>query len=224
MRCLLLACLVVASCSREPIPVAPDGAPPSLEDDNYYGRWHEASAPDAGAPDRARAPDASSLPPPPPKTCKPGQRLWCSSVLYSGWGLADCDPVTGRWRETLANGQAELDCREQPTGERPNTLCACYHFFFNPSCCERPGCVLEPGESGALCPASKGALCDYCNPQKPECTEPGAICVVTNTHATFCARHCSSSDPCPGGYQCMVVKLKTGSTNQCVPSDYSCYH
>ena len=35
---------------------------------------------------------------------------------------------------------------------------------------------------------------------------------------------CSGPKPCPAGYQCMTVKLKTGSTKQCVPADMSCYY
>ncbi len=224
---LLLGSLLLGACSREPVPVAPDGMPPSLEDDNYFGRYQEAAPPDAGPPDHRRAsPDLRAPEPSPPigkpPTCKPGERMWCSSLQYSGWGLVACDPATGRWREKLTGtGKTELDCLEQPTGERPNTVCACYHFYYNPACCERPDCVLLPGESGAICPASKGALCDYCNPLSSECKEPGAKCVITNAHETFCA----PSEPCPAGYQCMVVKLQGGATtNQCVPSDLSCYH
>jgi hypothetical protein len=106
---------------------------------------------------------------------------------------------------------------------RPDTLCACYYFFTNFSCCEQPDCVLPPGTKGQICPPSKGGLCDYCNPQvKDDCKEAGAKCIVTNSHEMFCGRECSSSAPCPAGYSCLTVKQQTGTTQQCVPSSHSC--
>lgn len=53
--------------------------------------------------------------------------------------------------------------------------------------------------------------------------EPGARCIVTNSHETFCGRDCTSA-PCPGGHACMTIKLKVSTTKQCVPSDFSCYY
>jgi len=223
MHRLLPLCVVgLASCSRAPIAIS-DSGPPAIFDsgppapDHQLGVERQAPVP----------PPPDYLPPDlkPPGSCQPGERRWCDGLQYDGYGQVACDPATGRWREKMGpNGQAVLDCVELANGERPNTVCACYHFFFSPACCERPDCVLLPGESGAICPASKGQLCDYCNPQKPECKESGAQCVITNSYETFCARACSSDEPCPPGYQCMVVKLKTGTTNQCIPSDFSCYY
>ena len=156
--------------------------------------------------------------------CQAGDKKWCDGLQYDGWGQVDCDPATRRWkRKTLGGGQQTLDCLALADGRRPSTVCACYHFFFNPVCCERPDCVLPPGTSGQLCPKSKGALCDYCNPMAPECTEPGAVCIVTNGHETFCGRPCSATAPCPAGYDCLTVKQVSGSTQQCVPGDFSCY-
>ena len=104
-------------------------------------------------------------------------------------------------------------------GKVPNTVCACFHFFFNPMCCESPDCLVPPNTNGQICPKSKGGLCDYCNPLKPECTGRGAKCVVTNAHETFCGQDCANA-PCPQGYMCLPAK---GNSKQCVPADFSCY-
>ena len=87
--------------------------------------------------------------------------------------------------------------------------------------CPRLGEGSPTGAEGCACGA--GALCDYCTPQKAECTEPGAQCVVTNAHETFCGRDCTTQ-PCPGGYTCMMGHLKVGTTAQCIPDDMSCYY
>jgi len=176
-----------------------------------------------------KVPTEPTPPTPTPKpgdTCVIGEKMWCDGLQYCGWGQVMCDPKTNKWKTKLdSNGKEILDCNELATGERPNTVCACFHFFFNPSCCERPDCIVPPGTNGQICPASAGGLCDYCNPQKSECKEAQAKCIVTNAHETFCGRLCSTTAPCPNGYQCMVVKLNGGqSTNQCVPADYSCYY
>jgi hypothetical protein len=162
--------------------------------------------------------------PTPGSKCKINEKMWCDGLVYCGWGQVDCDQATGTWKVITKNGKTMLDCQEGMANDKvPNTVCACYHFFFNPSCCERPDCIVPPGTDGQKCPQSAGKLCDYCNPLKPECTESGAKCIVTNAHETFCGRDCSSQT-CPGGYQCMTVKLKVGTTKQCVPSDMSCYY
>ena len=84
---------------------------------------------------------------------------------------------------------------------------------------------MPPGTSGQVCPPSGGGLCDYCNPQQPECKEPDARCIVTNSHETFCGRPCSHESPCPTDYSCMVVKTPGAETAYpCVPSDKSCYY
>jgi hypothetical protein len=162
--------------------------------------------------------------PQPGQLCEIDERMWCDGLVYCGWGQVECDDATGTWKTKMVNGKQMLDCQESMAqGKVPNTVCACYHYFFNPSCCERPDCIVPPGTSGQICPASQGGLCDYCNPLDSECVEPGAKCIVTNAHETFCGRDCSS-DPCPSGYQCMEVKLKQGQTRQCVPADFSCYY
>ena len=168
-------------------------------------------------------------PKPPTPTPKPGQkcapdtRMWCDGLQYCGWGQVKCLP-SGEWETKIVNGKKVLNCQELSNGLRPNTVCACYHFFFNPTCCERPDCIVPKGSKGQICPKSGGKLCDYCNPQKPECVEAGAKCIVTNAHETFCGRLCSSNANCPTGYVCMNVKLKVGSTKQCIPADFSCYY
>lgn len=151
--------------------------------------------------------------------------MWCSNVNYDGWGQVQCDPSTGKWKVKLdADGRPTLDCHELSNARRPNTVCACYHFFFNPACCERPDCVVPSGTSGQECPASDGQLCSYCNPQNPECVEEGARCVVTQSSETFCSRDCSEGKVCPAGYTCQQLKLLTGIAEQCVPEDFSCYY
>jgi hypothetical protein len=159
-----------------------------------------------------------------PGPCKPGQRMWCDGLTYSGWGQVSCDPATGMWKTVVHNGKKMLDCQSLSDGRRPNTLCACYHYYFNPICCERVDCVLPPTVTGQICPKGGGKLCDHCNPMLKECAEPGAACLVSNAHETFCGRDCASDGAsCPSGYTCMMVKQKTGTTKQCVPSDISCY-
>lgn len=155
--------------------------------------------------------------------CTPGQRFWCDGLQYSGWGHATCGN-DGRWRTKVVNGKKMLDCAEQSSGARPMTHCACYHFFYNPACCERPDCIVPPGSPGQLCPKSAGKLCSYCNPMKPECHAPGAKCVVTNAHESYCGALCSTDKDCPKAYTCMQIKLKVGTTRQCIPADYSCYY
>ena len=135
------------------------------------------------------------------------------------------DILTGLQFERLASASGPtLGVIKRPSdGKVPDTVCACYHYFPNLSCCERVDCVVPPGTSGQICPASQGQLCDHCSPLKPECVEPGARCIVTNAHETFCGRDCANQ-PCPAGYTCMTIKLKAGTTQQCVPSDMSCYY
>jgi hypothetical protein len=215
--------LMLASCHREPAPTMaldggvaePDAGLALPGADQRAARGPEASGP----------PFVDTWPPRGPGQCYPGEQRWCDGLVYDGWGLADCDVSTGKWKMKTLNGQTILDCRELDDGRRPDTLCACYHFFTNPACCERPDCILPPGTQGQICPVSRGQLCDYCNPLvKDECQEPGARCIVTNTQETFCGRECSSSSPCPAGYNCLAVKLQVGTSLQCVPSDFSCYY
>jgi len=223
---LLIGATLLTGCDGRALPGTEDADAPGTGD-----AWRTPDAwriPDAGqsldlapivpGPDLAFHPD-------PWAKCAPGQRMWCDGPVYDGWGLVECDPATGHWKTTVVNGKTTIDCREDlAAGTRPNTLCACYHLFTNFSCCERPDCILEPGESGQICPPSPGKLCDYCNPLQPECVETDAKCVTTNSHESFCARLCSAAAPCPSGYVCMTIKLKQGSTQQCVPSDFSCYY
>jgi hypothetical protein len=159
-------------------------------------------------------------------SCLPGQKRWCSGLDYDGWGTVECDPETGRWLTKLgSSGQEVLDCHSRSDGRRPSTLCACYHFYFNAACCERPDCIVPEGSAGQLCPASAGQLCDYCTPSNPECAEEGSRCVITNRLETFCGRVCEPGDPgaCPRGYRCEEYKMQAGVTHQCIPEDLSCY-
>ena len=159
--------------------------------------------------------------------CRSGQRMWCDDPVYSGWGQVACDPATNTWETTVKNGKTQIDCHASMAGGKiPDTFCAKYHFYFNPDCCERLDCIVPDGTSGQLPTASTGKLCDYCNPLNSECKDPGAMCVVTNAHETFCAQSCASQ-PCPTGYTCLPVKLKAGSTDttkQCIPGDMSCLY
>lgn len=162
-----------------------------------------------------------------PAPCKPGQRMWCDGLSYSSWGSVSCDPTTGKWAAKTIKGKQVLDCQELQEDRRPDTLCACYSFFFNPTCCERKDCIIPVKSSGAMgqvCSASAGKLCDHCNPLKPECVESGAICLTTNANESFCGRDCSGGGACPAGYGCTKVKMKSGETFQCVPADFSCYY
>lgn len=157
-------------------------------------------------------------------SCNVGEKRWCDGLQYSGWGQVACDPATRKWKMVWSShGTETLACEENAEGRRPNTVCACYHFYFNPHCCERPDCVVPPGGAGQLCPTSSGRLCSYCNPQKPTCAEPGARCVITNSHESFCARLCDAATPCPGGYHCQAGKMHGVAFQQCVPDDFSCY-
>jgi hypothetical protein len=200
-------------------PDGPEDHPP------IPGNWVCVKGSDYGGTVCEQVDDPSPVPSP-GATCVAGQRMWCDSLVWSGWGQVECDPQTGRWKTIMtANGQQTLDCRFSTGGKRPNTVCACYHTYLNPSCCERPDCIVPPGTDGQLCPPSPGGLCHYCNPQdKGSCIEAGAVCIVTNSSETFCGRPCSESTPCLAGYSCMTVKLPTGSTQQCVPEDFSCYY
>jgi hypothetical protein len=174
-------------------------------------------------------PTPPGVTPKPGEKCLIGEKMWCDGAVFCGWGQVMCDPATNTWKtKTIKQADGKdvvvLDCSEDTAGgKRPNTYCACYHFYFNAACCERPDCIVPPGTTGQICPASKGGLCDYCNPRQSECKEAGAKCIVTNSHETFCGRMCSPQVPCPSGYQCLAVK-GTVPTSQCMPNDLSCYY
>lgn len=165
-------------------------------------------------------------PPDPEKggTCKVGERLWCDGLIYCGWGQVECDPTTGKWKMKTVNNKQMLDCTEKKAGGKvPSTVCACYHTYYNPGCCERSDCIVPPGTSGQVCKPSPGKLCDPCNPMNPECKGAGAKCVVTNSNETFCGQDCSSK-PCPAGYTCVTAQQKGVFFKQCIPADGSCYY
>ena len=159
--------------------------------------------------------------PKPGEKCVPGTKMWCDGLQYCGWGQVTCKP-DGSWPTKSVNGKQIIDCQELTSGARPNTVCACYHFFFNPACCERPDCMVPQGSQGQICPKSPGKLCDYCNPQKKDCTEPGGFCLVTNTMETFCGKGCTIDGDCPKDFRC--IKVKNWPQKQCIPSDSSCYY
>lgn len=163
--------------------------------------------------------------PPPADRCTPGARRWCEGLQYDGWGITTCTPE-GRWPTITVNGKQIYDCQELSDGRRPDTLCACYHFYPNYSCCERADCMVAVRDDGStsdqLCAKSEGKLCDRCNPQKPECAAPGSACLVTNSVESFCGEDCSGGKTCPDGYECRPVKK--GTLEQCVPKDLSCYY
>jgi hypothetical protein len=158
-------------------------------------------------------------------TCNKGERMWCDSLSYDVWQQVECDPSTGKWKTTVQGGKTVLDCREMASGfGLPTTPCGCYYLWYSPVCCELPSCLVPASASSAACFASPGKLCDPCNPlATSSCKETGAVCVVTNTHEMFCGRSCSSTNECPAGYGCMKVKQKSGTVDQCVPSDFSCW-
>jgi hypothetical protein len=163
--------------------------------------------------------------PPPPSSgteCVVGQKMWCDGEVYCGWGQVVCG-ADGRWKRKGFLGLGGLDCQELADGRRPNTLCACYHTFFNATCCETSDCVVPAGTNGQICAPAAGKLCDYCNAQSPSCTAPGGQCIITNSGETFCGQGCSVAQPCPSGYKCMTLSTKSGTTSQCVPGNLSCF-
>ena len=168
-------------------------------------------------------PEAPGLTPKRGETCVPGTLRWCDGLEYCGWGQMTCKP-DGTWPTRNINGRLLYDCTELPTGARPNTLCACYHFYYNGECCERPDCVVPDNKAPQVCPQSAGQLCDYCNPQKPECNTPGGQCVATTKGESFCGQGCSADEPCPNNFQCVGIRTDGGVTYQCIPMDRSCYY
>ena len=80
----------------------------------------------------------------------------------------------------------------------------------------QPDAPSPPHDSG------KGALCDFCDPSNPVCAESGGKCVITNLGQSICGRQCSQVSPCPQGYNCTNIKLKSGYTSQCIPNNYQC--
>lgn len=159
----------------------------------------------------------------PNSRCVPGTRAWCSGLQHGGWGQVACKP-SGEWETKVVNGKHVLDCISMSDGRRPDTACACFHPYFNPSCCERADCLVPYDGEGRICDKSDGALCASCNPQKPECKEPGSRCVATNAMETFCASGCDGLGSCPSGYECLTVKTGASSSQQCIPVDHSCYY
>jgi hypothetical protein len=201
-----------------PPPASPDGGagPPPAPPTADMSSWPWPFPPSQH--DAGPAPDSGNTGPPPPlppgvksgSKCVPGTTIWCDGSTYCGWGQMTCPP-NGTWPSLAA-------CKELPDGRRPNTPCACYHFYYNPMCCETPDCVVPAGSNGQICPESAGKLCDYCNPLKPEC-ESGAKCIITTSNESFCGQPCSASNPCPSGYTCKG----SNKGSQCYPSDGSCY-
>lgn len=147
--------------------------------------------------------------------------------MYSGWGITTCT-AEGRWPTRTMNGKQIYDCQELSDGRRPDTLCACYHFYVNFSCCERADCIVAVRHDGTrsdqLCTKSEGKLCDRCNPHKHDCAAPGSSCLVAHTGEAFCGTDCSGGKPCPEGYECRSIKKSGSQIVQCVPMDLSCYY
>ncbi len=192
----------------------------------HQGPWVCVKGDDFGGTSCQRVPDKPKTPPDVlGGACVPGQKRWCDNTTYDGWSTVDCDPVTSQWRTKSINGKLVIDCNGS-SQRVPLTLCARYHVFFNPACCERQDCVVPEETSGQGYMKSSGKLCAFCNPLKPGCTASGAQCIVTNDSETFCGKLCAADADCagPGSYTCMTIKLKLGTTKQCVPTDYSCYY
>jgi len=142
--------------------------------------------------------------------CMPGLRRWCDGSVYDGWGMQSCGP-DGTWGP----------CIESPE-VRPRTLCACYFFFTDFTCCELASCIIPPGTDGWTCPPTSGQLCDYCS-RAGQCQDGGA-CLFTNTGESSCASDCTNAT-CPAGYECRVIVDASGrQSHQCVPQDLSCWY
>jgi hypothetical protein len=184
------------------------------------GKWSCTSSTSQGGTTCVQAP-----PPKPGAECLPGTKKWCDGHSYCGWGIVTCGP-DGKWKRkfNLKTFKWELDCWEPADGRRPNTQCACYFFYYNTDCCETPDCIIPAGTNGQICPASAGGYCDFCNPQKSECKEPGAKCITTTNSETYCGRDCSGGKPCPQGSKCTAAKQGSKTFWQCVPKDLSCYY
>ena len=169
-------------------------------------------------------PEAPPIEAEPGAVCVPGTRRWCDGLVFCGWGMVTCKP-DGTWPTKRRNGQLVLDCQERSDGKRPDTRCACHHFYFNPNCCERADCIVPEGTDGRICEASQGQFCDYCNPRNPECGG-GGFCLIADSMETFCSKACQRDEECPGGNEgksaCVRVRDKPG--RQCVPVDRSCYN
>ncbi|MCA9667039.1 MAG: hypothetical protein KC503_15675 [Myxococcales bacterium] len=168
--------------------------------------------------DTGRVCVAGGLPPGP--GCAPGTKRWCDGLKFSGWGVATCTPE-GKWPTRMLNGAMTYDCVEPSDGARPNTICACFHPYYTPSCCERSDCIVPEGvKLGALvCPSESSTLCDPCNPQKPSCE----VCVVTNAFEAYCTKACAADGSCPSGQTCVEVKHSGTTSKRCVPQGFGCY-
>jgi hypothetical protein len=207
-------------------PDGPEDVPPGGVNSYWCGRERAVPQPACHACAKGNAVGGTQcelVQHPPGGLCIPGQRQWCDGPVYDGPAQQLCYAASGQ-----DPGPGEFGpCQELAAPFQPNTLCACYHFFFDHTCCERLDCVVPrfvDGKPGQVCPPSPGQLCDYCNPTTPECTEAGARCLVTNAHETFCGQRCSPSEPCPSNFMCVEVKVSGGVTSQqCVSQDLSCY-
>ena len=71
-----------------------------------------------------------------------------------------CDPATGTWKTKVIKGNTVLDCYEV-NNLVPDTVCACYHFFYGGKCvvtnnhetfCGRSCSSAQP------CPAGYGCM------------------------------------------------------------------
>jgi hypothetical protein len=182
-------------------PVGPNDTPPGA------GKWDCFSSSDVGG-------IMCTLPPTPGpgQVCIPGQKRWCDGEVYCSYAQQVC----------LANGQWDPKCVEAANGVRPNTVCACYFFYFNKDCCETPDCIVPPGTNGQVCPASPGLYCDFCNPEKNECKQ--GKCIITPKNETFCGKSCSTNADCGAGAMCTVVQTSAGDIKQCIPTTQSCYY
>lgn len=153
------------------------------------------------------------------EVCVPGTQRWCDGLQFCGWGVMTCKP-DGTWPTKMHNGKLMYDCQERADGKVPNTTCACHHFYFNPTCCERADCIVPDNTDGQLCQPSAGKLCDYCNPQNVTCQGQGSQCIIHDGE-TFCGKSCGKDSDCPSDYFC--AQLVNNGVKQCVPKDLSCF-
>jgi hypothetical protein len=203
----------LATATGGEVDAAPPGAPDAAPRDAIRPR-DAAPTPDANVDDR--------FPPiPPGAVCPPGVQRWCSDAVYDNGRQTCLDD--GTWGPCI-----EPTITEEGLIDRPNTECGCRYFYFTFECCEdqmdRDGdgfadCWIPEDWHPPECP-SDGSLCSYCD-LADECGGEDDLCMFARDGYAFCSRDCTD-EPCPDGYECSELTVRSGVHFQCVPVSGRC--
>ncbi len=196
-------------CVFPPVGTPPGGTPP--------GGTPPGGTPPGGTPPGGLAPPFE----PPGSACPEiGVTRWCDDATYCSWGEQTCLP-NGTWSSCIEPAIG-------PDGllDRPGTVCACQHFYFNPECCEDPATCYKPEDHVPPACETSGENCSFCD-NDAECgggfdrclrrvyTMPGSGGALL-TAQNFCGHSCRD-EPCEAGYECRSMRIGGSVGQWCVP-------